>query len=118
MQHFTLTQVKKLVYANLAEWTDKLGLKNWKLAVGFNKELDAAATTSSDPVYQEATITFNQKYMAEMYCEREIEECVVHELTHAQLSPIADSKRRTTHATERTVVNISRSYLRLKYLTS
>ena len=115
-QHFSLTLIKKMVRASLVEWAERLKLGNWTLSIGFNKELEAAATTTSDPVYQEATIIFNQQYMAQEYTEREIEECVVHELTHAQLSPISDSKRRTAHATERTVVNISRSYLRLKYL--
>lgn len=103
----TLTAVatRRLVARYVRKWTPRMAMDQWSITIDFSSSLETPAICYPEPRYEEATIVFNQRRLAEY--SKEIEQVVVHELVHC----IAWS------ASEAAVSRIARALLRTERLT-
>ena len=115
-------ECRRLIGKLLEEWLLLMGLSDWQVVVEFGK-LDSDGNEPNTAThgevlhishnYKRAEIQFDPTAMARDLTRAEIEESVVHELTHLQLASLTDL-RRTQRRIENTTTDISRTYMRLK----
>lgn len=73
------------INALILEWKPRLLLQDWDIEVAFDQKTHVA-TCEAQPQYMAAKLNFNlPKIAKEVHGQRELEELVVHELTHILL---------------------------------
>jgi hypothetical protein len=84
-------RLKNAIREHMSEWKVRLLLSNWTMhVIWYNGQIDgghenAAALSTPDWRYMEATLSFNLQKMA-LLDRKEVERVVVHELLHCLTS--------------------------------
>lgn len=112
--------LKDRILALIRYWRPILDLENWDVYINWN-EKRITAGNKTDPEYKRCTLYFNlPRILRDCQDPRELEELVVHELTHSPLWLMArglEDRNRTKlveYIEETTTTTMSRALLRAR----
>ena len=112
----TPLELREALKEKVAKWRPVLGLNDWKIGVKFN-ERQHMATCTADPEYEQATLHFNVRRIRAEVPANQLDELVVHELTHCLTWVVGDAlpdddKTAREKADELLTTRVERSVIR------